>query len=75
MPTASNQEGRYFRPDGLPLGIMVVSCALLGLSLIAVSLRTYARLSRNLFRLDDGLIVGGTVSLLGASKAQLEKLR
>ena len=54
--------GEYSRLDGLTTAIMVISCAFLGLSLIAISLRTYVRLSRSLFRLDDGFMIAGAVS-------------
>ncbi|OAG22249.1 hypothetical protein CC77DRAFT_793325 [Alternaria alternata] len=52
-------EGEYSRLDGLTTAIMVISCTFLGLSLIAISLRTYVRLSRSLFRLDDGFMIAG----------------
>jgi hypothetical protein len=55
-------EGEYSRLDGLTTAIMVISCTFLGLSLIAISLRTYVRLSRSLFRLDDGFMIAGVVS-------------
>ena len=55
-------EGEYSRLDGLTTTIMVISCTFLGVSLIAISLRTYVRLSRNLFRLDDGFMIAGAVS-------------
>ena len=54
--------GEYSRLDGLTTAIMVISCTFLGLSLIAISLRTYVRLSRSLFRLDDGFMIAGAVS-------------
>lgn len=54
-------EARIIAPDGLPLTIIVVSCVFLGLSIIAVSLRTYVRLAKGTFGLDDAFVSIGTV--------------
>jgi hypothetical protein len=55
---------RWIKPDGLPLAILVLSCMFLGLSLIAVSLRSYIRIVKGAFGLDDWFMVAGTVSPL-----------
>lgn len=52
---------RIIAPDGLPLTIIVISSVFLGLSIIAVSLRTYVRLAKGTFGLDDAFVGAGTV--------------
>ena len=64
MSTAVDPTARTIPLDGLPLAILTISCVFLGLSIIAVSLRTYARLASNIFGFDDAFIILGTVSLL-----------
>ncbi|KAF1916849.1 hypothetical protein BDU57DRAFT_595411 [Ampelomyces quisqualis] len=46
-------------PDGLPLAIIVLSTIFLGLSIITVSLRTYIRIKKGTFGLDDCFMVAG----------------
>ena len=50
-------------PEGLPLAIIVISFIFLGLSLVAVGLRTYIRLKKQTFGLDDAFMAIGTVRL------------
>ncbi|KAH8717022.1 hypothetical protein GQ44DRAFT_742103 [Phaeosphaeriaceae sp. PMI808] len=53
---------RIIRPDSaLPLTIIILSCIFLGLSITAVSLRTYIRTAKGTFGLDDGFIVVGCI--------------
>lgn len=54
---------RTITPDGLPLAILVLSTIFLGLSIITVSLRTYIRVVKGAFGLDDGFMCAGCVSL------------
>jgi hypothetical protein len=58
---------RSIKPDGLPLAILVLSCVFLGLSIITVSLRTYIRIAKGAFGLDDKFMVLGCVSSCLAS--------
>jgi hypothetical protein len=53
---------RTITPDGLPLAILVLSTIFLGLSIITVSLRTYIRIIKGAFGLDDYFMVAGCVS-------------
>lgn len=48
--------------DGLPQAILAISCVFLGLSICTVALRTYTRIKRATFGLDDAFVVIGTVS-------------
>jgi hypothetical protein len=52
---------RLITPDGLPLAIIIISCIFLGVSLVTVSLRTYIRLKKRTFGVDDAFMVVGTV--------------
>jgi hypothetical protein len=54
-------DARIIAPDGLPLTIIIVSCVFLGLSVLAVSLRTYVRLAKDTFGLDDAFMASGVV--------------
>jgi hypothetical protein len=54
---------RTITPDGLPLAILILSTVFLGLSIIAVGLRTYIRIVKGAFGLDDVFMVAGCVSL------------
>jgi hypothetical protein len=56
-------SARLITPEGLPLAILAISCIFLGLSLIAVSLRTYIRFTKGIFGLDDAFMAIGTVRL------------
>ena len=60
-------SARLIAPTGLPLAIIVISFIFLGLSLVAVSLRTYIRLRKRIFGLDDAFMAIGTVRLLWSS--------
>lgn len=55
-------NARLIQPDGFPLAILTISCVFLGLSILTVSLRTYTRIARGIFGLDDGFVLAGTVS-------------
>ncbi|CRK24752.1 hypothetical protein BN1723_013378 [Verticillium longisporum] len=52
---------RSLTPVHLPLAIIVVSSIFLFLSIIAVGLRTYVRITDRVFGLDDGLMAAGAV--------------
>ena len=54
-------DARIIAPDGLPLTIIIISGVFLGFSIIAVSLRTYVRLLKGIFGLDDAFVAVGTV--------------
>ncbi|KAJ4992077.1 hypothetical protein SVAN01_02398 [Stagonosporopsis vannaccii] len=54
-------DARIISPEGFPLTIIVTSCIFLGLSIIAVSLRTYVRLVKGTFGLDDAFMASGAV--------------
>jgi len=54
------------RLNGLPLAIFVLSTIFWILSIITVGLRTYARVWKHIFGLDDIFIVAGTVRSLHA---------
>jgi hypothetical protein len=56
-------SARLLTPEGLPLAIIAISCIFLGLSLLAVSLRTYIRFTKGIFGLDDAFMLIGTVRL------------
>lgn len=57
-------SARLMAPTGLPLAIIIISSISLGLSLVTVSMRTYIRLRRGIFALDDAFMTIGTVCLL-----------
>ena len=54
-------NARIIAPDGFPLAIIIISCVFLGFSIFAVSLRTYVRLAKGTFGLDDAFMAGGAV--------------
>lgn len=54
-------DERIIAPNGLPLTIIIISSIFLGLSILAVSLRTYVRLKKGTFGLDDAFVGAGTV--------------
>ncbi|KAF2626840.1 hypothetical protein BU25DRAFT_411368 [Macroventuria anomochaeta] len=54
-------DARIIAPDGLPLTIIIISGVFLGLSVLAVSLRTYVRLAKGTFGLDDAFMASGAV--------------
>lgn len=59
----TDPSARLMSPEGLPLAIIVISFIFLGLSLVAVGLRTYIRLKKQTFGLDDAFMAIGTVRL------------
>lgn len=63
---AMDPNARYVPLEGLSMGIVVVSSICVLLSVLAVGLRTYARLRDRLFGFDDGLVLFGTVGKLSA---------
>lgn len=66
MATSSKDidpSARLITPEGLPLAIIIISFVFLALSLVAVSLRTYIRLKKRTFGLDDAFMAIGTVRL------------
>lgn len=63
MPVSTaDPTARTITPNGLPLAILVISTVFLGLSIITVSLRTYIRIIKGSFGVDDGFMVAGCVS-------------
>ena len=52
---------QFVQPEGLALGIIVVSLIFLILSLISVGIRVYVRQDEETLGFDDWLMVGGTV--------------
>jgi len=54
-------DARIIAPDGFPMTIIVTSCVFLGLSIISVSLRTYVRLVKGTFGLDDAFMATAAV--------------
>jgi hypothetical protein len=57
-------SARLIALDGLPLAIVVISSIFFIASIITVSLRTYIRLKKRIFGLEDTFMVIGTVSPL-----------
>lgn len=55
-------NGRYMEPDGFPLTVLSISFVFLALSVLAVGLRSYIRLSKHIFGIDDAFLAGGAVS-------------
>ncbi|KAL5118193.1 hypothetical protein ACEQ8H_003865 [Pleosporales sp. CAS-2024a] len=56
-PTAT-----FIKPNGLPLAILVLSVIFLALSIITVSLRSYIRVVKGAFGLDDWCMVVGCIA-------------
>ncbi|OAG02808.1 uncharacterized protein CC84DRAFT_1098035 [Paraphaeosphaeria sporulosa] len=54
-------NGRYMEPDGFPLTVLAISFVFLALSVLAVGLRSYIRLSRHMFGIDDAFLAAGAV--------------
>ena len=54
-------SARLIAPDGLPLAIIVISSIFFALSIVTVALRTYIRIKKRIFGLEDGFMVVGTV--------------
>jgi hypothetical protein len=61
--TTVDPRAKTIQLDGFPLVVVIFSCVFLALSIVAVSLRTYIRLVKGTFGVDDGFMVTGTVSL------------
>ncbi|KAF1358600.1 hypothetical protein EJ07DRAFT_166838 [Lizonia empirigonia] len=64
MAVPSNKidsSARLMAPTGLPLAIIIIASISLGLSLVTVSMRTYIRLRRGIFSLDDAFMTIGTI--------------
>lgn len=57
-------KARIVAPDGLPLAIIIASSVFLGLSIIAVALRTYVRLAKGTFGLDDAVMGVAVVRMI-----------
>ena len=57
-------NARLIALDGLPLAIVVISLIFFIASIITVSLRTYIRLKKRIFGLEDTFMVIGTVGPL-----------
>lgn len=57
-------NARYVPLEGLSMAIVVISTICVVFSILAVGLRTYARLADGLFGTDDGLVLFGTVRWL-----------
>ncbi len=54
-------NARIIAPDGFALAIIVTSSVFLGFSILAVAFRTYVRLSKGTFGLDDATMLAGSV--------------
>ena len=54
-------SARLIAPDGLPLAIIVISSIFFALSIVTVALRTYIRIKKRIFGLEDAFMVVGTV--------------
>lgn len=55
-------NARAIRPQGFPLTVLILSFVFLALSLLAVGLRTYIRVSKRIFGIDDACLSAGAVS-------------
>lgn len=67
MATPSNgvdPTARLIAPNGLPLAVIVLSSIFLFLSLVAVGLRTFVRIRKGTYALDDFFMTVGTVRLI-----------
>ncbi|KAI8933401.1 hypothetical protein NX059_010016 [Plenodomus lindquistii] len=60
-PGAIDLSETIIAPDGLPLAILIISSVFWIFSAITVSLRTYTRLVKETFGLDDAFIIAGTI--------------
>lgn len=54
-------SARLIAPQGLPLAIIIISSIFLFISIVAVSLRTFIRLKKGTFAIDDAFMAIGTV--------------
>ncbi|KAJ8111310.1 hypothetical protein OPT61_g6065 [Boeremia exigua] len=60
-------DARIIAPDGFALTIIITSCVFLGLSIIAVALRTYVRITKGTFGVDDALMASSVVIYTGVT--------
>lgn len=61
MANDIDPAARLITPRGLPLAIIVISVIFFALSIVTVALRTYIRLKKGLFGLEDTFMLIGTV--------------
>ena len=54
-------SARLMAPHGLPLAIIIISSIFLFISNVAVSLRTFIRIKKGTFAIDDAFMAFGTV--------------
>ncbi|KAI4714358.1 hypothetical protein J4E89_000037 [Alternaria sp. Ai002NY15] len=57
-------SARLIAPDGLPLAIIVISSIFFALSIVTVALRTYIRIKKRIFGLEDAFMVVGTIAYI-----------
>ncbi|KAJ4379593.1 hypothetical protein N0V86_004774 [Didymella sp. IMI 355093] len=62
--TDVDPSARLITPTGLPLAIIVISVIFFAASIITVSLRTYIRLKKRIFGLEDFFMVVGTIAYI-----------
>lgn len=63
-PTSDvDPSARLITPDGLPLAIIAISSIFFMLSVVTVALRTFIRIKKRIFGLEDTFMVIGTVCL------------
>jgi hypothetical protein len=60
-----DQSLRLIAPTGLPLAIIVISSIFFALSIVTVALRTFIRIKKGIFGLEDTFMVIGTVCISG----------
>jgi hypothetical protein len=58
-----DQSLRLIAPTGLPLAIIVISSIFFALSIVTVALRTFIRIKKGIFGLEDTFMVIGTVCI------------
>ncbi|CAI6336111.1 unnamed protein product [Periconia digitata] len=54
-------NARAIKPEGFALTVLILSFVFLGISLLAVGLRSWIRLSKRIFGIDDAFLATGTV--------------
>jgi hypothetical protein len=73
MATSSHDvdpSARFITPNGLPLAVIVLSCIFLFISIVTVGLRTFIRLKKGIYSLDDAFMTIGTVCLRSNTMAR-----
>ncbi|KAF2994474.1 hypothetical protein E8E13_000630 [Curvularia kusanoi] len=60
-PMSDDPTARLIAPDGLPLAIIAISVVFFVLSIIAVSLRTFIRVKKGTYSIDDAFMTFGTI--------------